>query len=100
MSKPTFKEKKLDWATKIRSQKESGFSINEWCHKNQITKGSFHYWKSRLQLETELSRSSFTELPMDQGTGISIEYQGLRILIDKSFDPLTLRNCLLALRGI
>jgi hypothetical protein len=100
MPKSISKEKKLDWATKIREQKESGLSINEWCRKNQTTKGSFHYWKNHLQLETKLTRSCFTELPVDQGTGISIEYQGIRILIDKFFDPATLRNCLSALRGL
>lgn len=100
MPKSISKEQKLNWATKMRQQKESGLSINEWCRKNQITKGSFHYWKNHLQLETKLTRSCFKELIVDQGTGISIEYQGIRILIDKSFDPATLRNCLSVLRGL
>jgi hypothetical protein len=100
MPKPISKEKKLNWESKIREQKTSGLSVNQWCCKNQVTKGSFHYWKNRLEPKSELTRSCFTELPIDQGTGITMEYQGIRILIDKSFDPATLRSCLAALRGI
>lgn len=39
-------------------------------------------------------------MPKPISTEKKIEYQGIRILIDKSFDPATLRNCLAALRGI
>ena len=100
MPKPVSTEKKIEWETKIRQQRESGLSIDRWCRQNQVTSYSFHYWKNRLQPKTELTRSCFTELPIDQGTGISIEYQGIRILIEKSFDPATLQNCLSALRGL
>ena len=100
MPKPISAEKKIDWEAKIRQQRESGLSIDRWCRQNQVTSCSFHYWKGRLQPKTELARSCFTELANDQGTGISIECQGVRILIDKFFDPATLRNCLSALRGL
>ena len=100
MPKPLSKEKKLDWEIKIRQQQESGLSINQWCRQNHITKGSFHYWKDRLFQKDKLTRTCFTELPVDEGPGICIEYQGVRILIEKSFDPITLRSCLAALRGI
>ena len=100
MPNPISTEKKLEWETKIRQQKESGLSIEKWCRHNHVTSCSFHYWKDRLQPKSELTRACFSELPADQGTGISIEYQGIRILIDKSFDPATLRNCLSALRGL
>ena len=100
MPKPISAEKKIEWEAKIRQQRESGLSVDRWCRQNQVTLCSFHYWKNRLRPKTELTRACFTELPVDQGTGISIEYQGMRILIDKSFDPSTLRSCLTALRGI
>lgn len=100
MPKPISKEKNLVWATKIREQKESGLSINQWCQKNQVTKGSFHYWKDRLFPKDTLTRACFRELPVDQGTGICMEYQGIRIFIEKSFDPITLRSCLAALRDL
>lgn len=100
MQKPISIEKKLEWETKIRQQRESGLSIDRWCRQNQVTSCSFYYWKNRLQPKAELSRSCFTKLPIDQGTGVTMEYQGIRILIEKSFDPATLRSCLAALRGI
>lgn len=100
MSKEISKEKRLDWETKIREQRESGLSINQWCLQNQVSKGSFYYWRNRLGLKPEIDRSSFIEIPTPQGAGISIEYQGIYILIEKSFDPVTLRSCIAALRGI
>ena len=100
MSKPISPEKKLEWETKIREQQESGLSIDRWCRQNQIASCTFHYWKDRLFPKKKLTRSDFTELPASQGTGICIEYQGMRVLIDKSFDPATLRSCLAALRGM
>ena len=100
MPKPISEEKKIEWETKIRQQRESGLSIEQWCRQNQITPCSFYYWRDRLFPKTQLTRSCFTELPADKGTGIVIEYHGIRIIIDKSFDPATLRNCLAALRGV
>jgi hypothetical protein len=100
MPKSISKEKKLDWETKIREQKTSGLSVNQWCRKNQISKGSFHYWKDRLYSKPNLTRANFTELSPDQGSGICIEYQGIRIFVEKSFDPITLRSCLAAVRGL
>lgn len=100
MPKPISTEKKLEWEATIRQQRESGLSIDKWCRQNQISSCSFHYWKDRLFPKKQLTRSCFTELPVDQGTGISIEYQGMRILVEKSFDPITLRSCLAALRDV
>jgi hypothetical protein len=47
-----------------------------------------------------LAHSSFRELPETQGTGVSIEYQGVRIHLDRGFDALTFKSCLSILRGI
>lgn len=100
MPKPISEEKKIEWETKIRLQRESGLSIERWCRQNQSTPCSFYYWRDRLFPKTQLTRSCFTELPADKGTGIVIEYQGIRIIIDKAFDPAALRSCLMALRGL
>jgi hypothetical protein len=100
MSKPLPPEKKLEWEEKVRQQLESGLSIAKWCSQNQIVVHTFYYWKERLFPKNQLTRSCFTELPVSQGTGISIEYRGVRILIDKYFDPATLKSCLSALKGV
>ena len=108
MPKPLSAEERLEWGAKICQQQKSGLSICRWCCENQVAIGSFHYWKRHLQPKKKLTRSSFTELSMDQDTGITLgqgtrialEYQGIRILIDKYFDPATLQSCLTALQGI
>jgi len=100
MPKSVSSEKKLKWEEKVRQQRESGLSITRWCRQNQIHPNTFRYWKDRLSPKSPLTRSCFTELSTSLGTGIYIEYRGVRIHIDKCFDPATLKNCLSALRGI
>lgn len=100
MGRPASAEVKTKWEAIIRQQEASGLSIKRWCRQHQVHAYSVYYWKRRLKPNTQVSRSCFTELVADEGTGIVIEYQGVRIVIDRSFDPTTLRNCLSALRGI
>jgi hypothetical protein len=99
MFNPRSAAKKLEWEARILQQRESGLSIERWCRQNKITSCSFHYWKDRLFSKSELTSSSFAELPEDQGSGIAIEYQGMRVLIEKSFDPDTLKWRLAALKS-
>lgn len=101
MPKPISPEKKLEWQEKIRQQRESGLSIDRWCLQNHLPPHIFYYWKSRLFPKAPLTHSCFTELPAgNQGTGICIEYRGVRIHLDRDFDPSTLKSCLSTLRGI
>ena len=101
MSKKISPEKKANWETIFRKQKESGLSVARWCKENQVCRTSFNYWNDRIFTKPELLRSDFVEMPLtEQGSGISIEYQGLRVIIEKSFDPITLRACISALRGV
>jgi hypothetical protein len=100
MPKFSSAEKKAEWEARICQQRESGLSIEKWCRQNQLAPHTFHYWKDLLFPKSQLTRSSFVELPIAHGTGISIEYRGIRIFIAKSFDPVTLRSCLAALQGI
>ena len=99
MPKPISTAIRIEWEVRIHQQRESGLSIAKWCSQNQLTPHTFYYWKSRL-FPKSLTRSSFVELPATHGTGISIEYRGMRIHIDKAFDPETLQSCLTALRGV
>jgi len=72
MPKPLSAEERLEWGAKICQQQKSGLSICRWCRENQVAIGPFHYWKRHLQPKKELTRSSFTELSMDQDTGIAL----------------------------
>ena len=99
MSKSINLEKMAEWEDKIHQQETSGKSIVSWCQENQILPRSFYYWRLRC-FPKNIDRSCFTELTNGKGTGIAIEYQDMRICLDKDFDLITLKNCLTALRGI
>ena len=93
-------EKRLEWEERIRQQRESGLSIGKWCQQNQIVPRHFYYWRDRLSPKPELNRSSFIELSQTKRPGICIEYHGLRIHLDKHFDPLMLKRCLAVLKEL
>ena len=86
MPKPLSEDEKFDWATSLRRQQESGLSINEWCRKNQITKGSFHYWKEKLAPKA-LQKTSFTELNIKRSDAISLQACGITIRITGDCNP-------------
>lgn len=106
MPQPFSEEQKQQWKEKILSQKNSGTSIAAWCRKNKISDHLFYYWKRKLFPAPTVSLSSFTEVPFEkrshclevEGSGIKIEYQEVRIHLDKHFDSPTLKRCLAALK--
>lgn len=89
-------KKQQEWKSKIIRQKESGKTIELWCRENGLAPYLFHYWKKRLFSGT-FNRSSFTELG-DKNAGISIEYKGIIVHVERSFDPAVLKSCLSILR--
>ena len=99
MKKPISVEKRNEWGEKFCKQRESGLSIDRWCHENQVPPHAFYYWKERL-FPKSLADLSFSELANVKTTGITIEYRNLRIHLDKHFDPGVLKQCLSVLMGI
>jgi len=96
----SFSEKqKTEWKSKIIQQQNSKQSISKWCRENHTNLRKFHYWKSKL-LNPKIDRSDFSELLNNNSIGISIEYRGAHIHLDKHFDIAILKNCLLILREI
>ena len=94
-------KKRCEWLERIRLQQESGQNMSHWCREQQINYDSFLYWKKRFSPAPHpLNRAAFQELTSGQETGVSIEYRGVRIHVDKCFDCATLRSCLSALSGI
>ena len=106
MPRPSSEEKKHQWKRTILKQRESGLSINSWCDQNGVSIQGFYYWKAKLFPKPTLERSAFSELldekgpTVDKKAGIVIEYHGARILVDRQFDPLTLKQCLKLLKGV
>ena len=97
MFTPLPSEKRLEWKERILAQQASGLSATKWCHQNQISRPGFFYWKDRFFPKQKLSRSSFAELSYTNRSGISIECHGVRICLERDFDPLILKRCLFAL---
>lgn len=104
MPKSFSSEKTQEWKERILKQRKSGFSVNSWCLQNNISTHTFYYWKDKLYpkngCKVDLSHTCFTELIDQQGTGITLEYQEIRIHLDKQFDPSTLKQCLKILKEI
>ena len=98
MFKPLTSEKRSDWAENIRQQRNSGLNATDWCRKHQIAYSTFIYWKDCLSTKTTKRRSSFTE-PLDASTTttVSIEYRGVRVYLDKSFDLAALKKTLISI---
>jgi len=99
MTKQFSSEKRREWEEKVHKQEASGLSISRWCRENQIPIHMFHYWKNRIFPPT-LDRLSFTELVDHKGTGLAIECRGVRIYLDKNFEPSTLVRCLTVLKAL
>jgi hypothetical protein len=92
-------EKRREWEERIRLQQDSGQNMSRWCRENQINYDSFLYWKKRF-FPTTVERSTFLELiDSCKSTGLSIEYKGVKIAIDKHFDPMALIHCLNTLKS-
>jgi nitrate/TMAO reductase-like tetraheme cytochrome c subunit len=94
-----FSNKTRDWKHVLETQKKSGISSHRWCHQNHVPYTTFMYWKRRFTQTATLSRESFTELlaPTSK-SGIQLECNGVRVLLDKDFDSSTLMKCLQTLK--
>ena len=100
MVEPLSEEKRQEWRNQFQKQRESGLSIKQWCRENRITTQSFYYWRVRLFPKPPLSRSQFKEVVDLKDVGISIEYKGIHIHLEKHFDSMTLKKCLSVLMEI
>jgi hypothetical protein len=107
MPKSFSEHKKQQWKENILKQRESGLSVAVWCRENNFNNHCFKYWQKKL-FPKILDSSAFTEIKdkknsenfIRKGVGITIEYQGIHIHLDKYFDSSVLRQCLEVLRGI
>jgi hypothetical protein len=92
-------EKVQDWKEKILQQQNSGLSVTRWCQEHQVVECQFYYWRSKL-FPKKVDVSGFTELVDAKNTGITIEYNGMRIHMDPNFDADTLKKCLSVIKVI
>ena len=72
MARPFSKQQRHQWKKNILNQLQSGLSVKQWCHENDIKHHVFYYWKQKLFPKSKLNRSDFTELVDKKNVNILI----------------------------
>jgi hypothetical protein len=99
MSSIILRNKSHEWEEKIQQQLQSGLPATRWCQQQQIPYNAFAYWKRRFIPISPLKRESFIELSdRPSKNGIELEYNNIRVRLDKDFDAVTLKRCLQILK--
>lgn len=93
-----------NWKTKILEWKASGKNRRAWCQENKIPYTTFSGWEKRLkQFDNSLASAGtgFIELKDQKrsDSGITLEYNGVRIHLKAEFDQIVFEQCLNCLRG-
>jgi hypothetical protein len=94
-------DRKAEWEFKLENWRASGLSGAAWCRENDINYPVFMYWRRRIEVPTQKEVSTFVELtsPLNQTTGIDVEYRGVTLHLSKDFDATTFQRCLQLLKG-
>ena len=96
------------WRQRIKSWKSSGQTGTEWCREQDLVYHQFFYWKDRFEKKVKLTEELFSEKFIEVtdendetlGSGISIEYQNVHIILACDFDEATLLRCLQTVRSL
>ena len=104
MPKPFPEEKRQEWKRLVSKWEatDRAVSIARWCSEQNVNYNTFLYWKERFCSSSarEIDRSSFPELTHSTAaTGVTLEYQQIRIQLTENFDAATLTKCLRILKG-
>lgn len=90
-----------EWEEKLKRWEESGLNGAAWCRRESISYQTFCNWKKRLvqkKAGSKRATDSFLELKAEERGGIVLEYQEMRIHLDRDFDALALKQCLRAVK--
>lgn len=100
MPRKTSEEIQLHWKEHILKQSQSNLSVVAWCFQNKIAVPTFYYWKNKLFPKPSFERNAFTEIVRDNNinSGISLEYRGIHIHLNRDFEPSVLQACLEVLK--
>ena len=107
---PTRKSVRNEWKNRLEQYRSSGKPILAWCKDQGIPYQTFYYWHKRLDITKDSEKplapkqevNPFLEIldPINEQSGLIIEFKGVKIHLSKKFDPSTLTECLQVLRGI
>jgi len=101
----TRQERSAHWRSLVNKQTESGLTAAAFCREHQINRGRFYYWRRRFQKQPSNNTKlrSFVQLVPYQkngSAGVHIRLSnGLRIEVDRGFDPVTLRAAIQTIRA-
>jgi hypothetical protein len=97
---PNWKQWVLEW-------KASGKSPAAWSKENKIPYTTFLGWKNRFNKSDENQtvakpHTGFIELKDQKSShsGVSLEYNGIKIHLELEFNSIVLKQCLACLRGV
>jgi len=105
MPKPFPEEKRQEWKRLVEQweKNDRNISITRWCSEQKINYNTFLYWRERFGSNPvkQIDRSSFKELPNPiTAPGITLEYNRIRIQLERDFDVTTLTKCLRVLKEV
>jgi len=82
--------------------RESQKSAKSWCQENDLSYQTFLNWKKRFETTEKPFKESaaFLELPDPQTNALELEISGIKIHLERNFDPTILANCLKVLRAL
>lgn len=105
MPKPFPEEKRQEWKRLVEQweKNDRNVSIARWCSEQNVNYNTFLYWRKRFGSISikQIDRSAFKELPnLTTTTGITLEYNHIRIQLAENFDATTLTKCLRVLKEV
>ncbi len=105
MPKPYPEEKRQEWKRLVEQweKNDRNISIACWCNEQNVNYNTFLYWRERFGSKPaeQIDRSAFKELPLPTNTtGITLEYNRIRIQLAENFDTTTLTKCLRVLKEV
>lgn len=92
------------WRDIVKQQEESGVNASAFCRDHDLKLSQFYRWRRRFRNpQTSNASSAFLQLiPFSEQkrSGICLHLNnGLRIEVERDFDPHTLRSVMEAVRG-
>ena len=101
MARKTSDENRSKWKEIILKQSQSNLSMVSWCSQNNIAVSTFTYWRNKLSPKPLINRNAFTEIAQgnnDAQSGIRLELQGIKVHLERNFEPSVLQACLEVLK--
>ena len=99
-----------NWQQKVLAWQASGKNCLAWCKENKIPYTTFLGWRQQLENASEQqllahSPKGFIELKEQLASnsvcsGITLEYQGIKIYLQAEFNPIVLKKCIACLGGV